>query len=65
MDVSEVLADLLAEQQTLDDIVADLDAEQWRQPTPSPGWTIADQIGQRLSSRSRLRASGRRFTAEV
>ena len=45
MDVSEVLADLLAEQQTLDDIVADLDAEQWRQPTPSPGWTIADQIG--------------------
>jgi uncharacterized protein (TIGR03084 family) len=45
MDVTDVLADLLAEQQTLDDIVADLDAAQWQLATPSPGWTIADQIG--------------------
>jgi uncharacterized protein (TIGR03084 family) len=45
MDVTEVLADLRAEQQTLDDIVAGLDAEQWQLATPSPGWTIADQIG--------------------
>lgn len=45
MDVSEVLADLLAEQQTLDDIVGGLDAIQWQLPTPSPGWTVADQIG--------------------
>ncbi len=45
MDVSEVLADLVAEQQTLDDIVAGLDATQWQLPTPSPGWTVADQIG--------------------
>ena len=45
MDVSEVRADLLAEQQTLDDIVAELDGEQWQLTTPSPGWTIADQIG--------------------
>ena len=45
MDVSEVLADLLAEQQALDDIVADLSPEQWQLPTPSPGWTIADQVG--------------------
>lgn len=45
MDVSEVLADLLAEQQVLDDIVADLDDGQWQLPTPSPGWTVADQIG--------------------
>ena len=45
MDVTEVLADLRAEQQALDDIVADLTAEQWQLPTPSPGWTIADQIG--------------------
>jgi uncharacterized protein (TIGR03084 family) len=45
MDVSDVLADLCAEQATLDDIVAGLDAEQWLLPTPSPGWTIADQIG--------------------
>jgi len=45
MDVSDVLADLLAEQQTLDDLVADIDADQWQLQTPSPGWTIADQIG--------------------
>ncbi len=48
-DVTDVLADLrtdlAAEQQTLDDIVAGLDADQWQLPTPSPGWTIADQIG--------------------
>ena len=45
MDVTDVLADLRAEQQTLDDIVAGLDATQWQLSTPSPGWTIADQIG--------------------
>ena len=49
MDVTDVLADLradlIAEQQTLDDIVAGLDATQWQLSTPSPGWTIADQIG--------------------
>jgi uncharacterized protein (TIGR03084 family) len=45
MDVTEVLADLLAEQQTLDDIVTGLEASQWQLSTPSPGWTVADQIG--------------------
>jgi uncharacterized protein (TIGR03084 family) len=45
MDVSEVLADLLAEQHALDDIVAALTPEHWAMPTPSPGWTVADQIG--------------------
>lgn len=45
MDVGDVLADLIAEQQALDDIVAALDDEAWRLATPSPGWTIADQIG--------------------
>ena len=45
MDVSEVLADLRAEQQSLDDIVAALSPDQWQLPTPSPGWTVADQIG--------------------
>ena len=45
MDVADVLADLLAEQQSLDDIVAALDDEQWALPTPSPGWSITDQIG--------------------
>lgn len=45
MDVSEVLDDLLAEQQVLDDIVAGLPADDWTLATPSPGWTVADQIG--------------------
>lgn len=45
MDVLEVLDDLMAEQQSLDTIVADLTPEQWQLPTPSPGWTVADQIG--------------------
>jgi uncharacterized protein (TIGR03084 family) len=45
MHVSDVLADLLAEHQALDDIVAGLAREQWATPTPSPGWTVADQIG--------------------
>ena len=45
MDVSEVLDDLVAEQQSLDDIVSPLDATQWKLATPSPGWTVADQVG--------------------
>ena len=45
MDVADVLADLADEQQALDDIVASLDDEQWAMVTPSPGWTITDQIG--------------------
>jgi uncharacterized protein (TIGR03084 family) len=44
-DVHEVAADLQAEQEALDSIVAGLTEEQWRLPTPSPGWTVADQIG--------------------
>ncbi|XVQ84279.1 TIGR03084 family metal-binding protein [Microbispora siamensis] len=39
-----VLDDLAAEGDQLDRLVADLDAGQWRMPTPAPGWTVADQI---------------------
>jgi len=45
MDVADVLADLVAEQRDLDDIVSPLTPEQWQLPTPSPGWNVADQIG--------------------
>ena len=46
MDVTdEVAADLAAEQGALDAVAAALEPEQWRVPTPSPGWTVADQIG--------------------
>lgn len=45
MDVQEVLDDLVAEQRALDDVVADLPPEAWSTPTPSPRWTVTDQIG--------------------
>jgi uncharacterized protein (TIGR03084 family) len=43
-DLDHVRADLLAEQASLDDVVAGLADEAWATPTPSPGWTVADQI---------------------
>lgn len=45
MDVSEVLADLQAEQQALDDVVAGLTDDQVALATPSPRWSIGDQLG--------------------
>jgi uncharacterized protein (TIGR03084 family) len=45
MDVREILDDLRAEQAALDDVVSALAGEQWALDTPSPGWTVADQIG--------------------
>ena len=44
-DVAEIAADLRAEQEALDEVVGGLTEEQWATPTPSPGWTVADQIG--------------------
>jgi uncharacterized protein (TIGR03084 family) len=44
MDVADIASDLAAEQQALDGVVAQLTDEQWRMPTPSPGWSVADQI---------------------
>jgi uncharacterized protein (TIGR03084 family) len=43
-DVGALLADLAAESDVLDALVSDLSEEQWQTRTPSPGWTIADQI---------------------
>ena len=45
MDVSRVLDDLVAEQQALDVVVGDLTDEQFATPTPSPRWTVTDQLG--------------------
>ena len=44
-EVRDVATDLRAEQEALDGIVALLTDEQWRLSTPSPGWSVADQIG--------------------
>jgi len=42
------VADLRAESDELDAIVADLPAERWGEATPAPGWTIAHQIAHLL-----------------
>ncbi len=43
-----MVADLRAESDDLDALVAPLPAERWADPTPAPGWTIAHQIGHLL-----------------
>lgn len=43
--VSDVVDDLLAEQAALDAVVAEIADEAWATPTPSPRWTVTDQIG--------------------
>jgi uncharacterized protein (TIGR03084 family) len=42
--VVELRHELVAEQLSLDEIVADLTNEQWHRATPSPGWDVFDQI---------------------
>jgi enediyne biosynthesis protein E11 len=48
-----VYADLIAEGDALDHLVAGLDPAQWHSQTPAPGWTIAHQIAH-LASVARL-----------
>ena len=42
---ASIRADLIAEQDALDVVVSSLEPEQWALQTPSPRWSIADQIG--------------------
>ena len=44
-ELDELRSDLGAEQEVLDGIVTGLTEEEWALATPSPGWTVADQIG--------------------
>lgn len=44
-DLDSILADLQAEHDDLDRIVAPLAPEQWETPTPAEGWAVRDQIG--------------------
>ncbi len=43
-----IVADLRAESDDLDALVASLPAIRWADPTPSPGWTVAHQIAHLL-----------------
>lgn len=47
-DPGPFVAELRAESDELDALVAPLDTGRWADPTPSPGWTIAHQIGHLL-----------------
>ncbi len=42
--LTQVLADLAAEGDRLEALVADLDDDGWHTPTPAPGWDVATQI---------------------
>ncbi|MFD8588562.1 TIGR03084 family metal-binding protein [Streptomyces sp. NPDC059637] len=44
VDPEPVLDDLADETSALDGLVAGLDEQGWRTPTPAPGWTVAHQI---------------------
>ena len=37
--------DLVDEQAALDEVVGDIKDQEWQRATPSPGWSVADQIG--------------------
>ena len=45
MNLADLLDDLLDEQSSLDEIVAPLSDQDWGLPTPSPRWSVTDQIG--------------------
>ncbi len=42
--VADVAADLVAEQEALDAVVAELADEAWETATPSPRWSVGDQV---------------------
>jgi uncharacterized protein (TIGR03084 family) len=41
---SDLAADLAAEHEALDVLVADLAVEEWVRPTPADGWSVADSV---------------------
>jgi uncharacterized protein (TIGR03084 family) len=43
-----MVADLRAESDEVDAMVADLPAARWAEPTPAPGWTVAHQLAHLL-----------------
>jgi enediyne biosynthesis protein E11 len=42
--IREVVADLVAEGDEINALVAGLDEAGWAAPTPAPGWSVKDQI---------------------
>jgi uncharacterized protein (TIGR03084 family) len=48
--IDQVLSDLAAEGDDLDQLVSGLEPDGWQAATPAPGWTIAHQVGHLASS---------------
>ena len=44
MDLREAVAELEAEHAELESFLSELNAEQWRAPTPAEGWDVRDQV---------------------
>lgn len=40
-----VIADLIADGEAVDGLIAGIDEQQWQLPTPAEGWSIAHQVG--------------------
>ena len=57
-ELAPLLADLRAEADVLDGVVAQLEETAWLGQTPAEGWTIAHQIARRAATYSRMRATG-------
>jgi len=43
--MKQIISDLRAEQDSLDDIVSGITGDAWSTPTPAEGWDVRDQIG--------------------
>ncbi|QUQ66856.1 TIGR03084 family metal-binding protein [Kutzneria sp. CA-103260] len=43
-DIAALVADLVAESESADGLVAELAEDRWAAPTPAPGWTVAHQV---------------------
>jgi uncharacterized protein (TIGR03084 family) len=64
----EILADLVAEQQALDQLLQRAPDRDWKRPTPAAGWTVQDTISHLAATEERaLRsiAGGRKLAAEI
>jgi len=56
-DYPGLLADLVAEEDALDRVVADLDPPGWATPTPAAGWDVRDSIAHLASSEDLARTA--------
>jgi len=63
MTISDAFTDLVADGDEVDAMVANLDAAQWKLPTPAVGWTVAHQIAH-LAATFRLAATAASNPAE-